>query len=245
MPFIILSVLVQVALIVHIVKTGRNTTWLWIVLMLPGAGSIAYLIVEVLPDLMNGRSGRQVTRKVQSVVNPNRDINAASREYAKANTVENSMRLADEYLSQGVYDKAKTLYQKCLSGLYADDPELLYGLAQSQFGLDEFAGVVQTLDELKTKNPGYRNADAHLIYARSLAGLERVDEAQHEFTALHSYFPGPAASFYYGLFLKSQGKVDEANDIFRQIQATAKIADKHYRVYHADILKRVKAEMSK
>ncbi|OIO72489.1 MAG: hypothetical protein CO186_03685 [Zetaproteobacteria bacterium CG_4_9_14_3_um_filter_49_83] len=51
MPLIVLSVLLQVAFIVHIAKTGRSTYWIWIVLMLPLAGSIAYFIVELLPEL--------------------------------------------------------------------------------------------------------------------------------------------------------------------------------------------------
>ncbi len=55
MPILILSAILQVALVVHIIKTGRSTTWIWIVVMLPLAGSIAYLLLEVLPDLMAGR----------------------------------------------------------------------------------------------------------------------------------------------------------------------------------------------
>ena len=35
MPLFILSILLQIALVVHIVRTGRNTTWIWIVVMLP------------------------------------------------------------------------------------------------------------------------------------------------------------------------------------------------------------------
>ena len=49
MPLFILSILIQVALVIHIVKTGRSTTWIWIVVMLPVAGSIAYFVLEGLP----------------------------------------------------------------------------------------------------------------------------------------------------------------------------------------------------
>lgn len=64
MPFFILSVIIQVLLIVHIVKTGRNTTWIWIVVLLPAAGAIAYFIVEILPELMGGRSARKAKKKL-------------------------------------------------------------------------------------------------------------------------------------------------------------------------------------
>ena len=65
----------QVALVVHIIKTGRDTKWVWIVVMLPLAGSIAYLLLEVLPDVSNTRAGQAAGKKVKSVVNPNKDIN--------------------------------------------------------------------------------------------------------------------------------------------------------------------------
>jgi hypothetical protein len=48
MPLIILSVIVQIALIVHAVRTGRSPYWVFIILMVPGIGSLAYFIVELL-----------------------------------------------------------------------------------------------------------------------------------------------------------------------------------------------------
>ena len=77
MPFFILSLVLEVALIIHIVKTGRNTTWIWIVLMLPLAGSIAYLIIEVLPGLTGSKTGRKAAKKISTTVNPNRDLKKA------------------------------------------------------------------------------------------------------------------------------------------------------------------------
>jgi hypothetical protein len=49
MLFYILPILIQVGLVVHVIKTGRNTIWIWVLVLLPGVGSLAYLVVEVLP----------------------------------------------------------------------------------------------------------------------------------------------------------------------------------------------------
>ena len=146
MPFFILSLLVQVIIVIHIVKTGRPTTWIWLVVMLPVAGSIAYLVVEILPDFMHTRTGRGVARKVDSVINPNRDINAATRKYTVTDSVENTVRLADECMNKGLYAEAKSFYLKALQGRYFDDPSLLYGMARSQFMLNDFSGVRVTLE---------------------------------------------------------------------------------------------------
>ena len=117
MPLFIVSILVQVALVVHVVKTGRNTIWIWIVVMLPLAGSIAYLILEVLPGLNSGKAGR----KMRAVVNPNRDIHAASKQYAISDTAENTKRLAQEHFDKGNFAEAKQLFEKSLSGPFATD----------------------------------------------------------------------------------------------------------------------------
>ena len=57
--FFIVSLLVQVGLIVHVVKTGRNFLWMAAIGFLPIAGSLAYIVVELLPELFGGRTARR------------------------------------------------------------------------------------------------------------------------------------------------------------------------------------------
>ncbi|WP_193163810.1 tetratricopeptide repeat protein [Microbulbifer hainanensis] len=244
MPFLILSLLLQVAFVVHILKTGRSTTWIWIVVMLPMAGLIAYLIVEILPGLSNSRAGRHARRKVRSAINPNRDINRAVREYTVSDTVENSMRLANECLNRGLAEDARELFRKCLHGPHVDDPDILFGLARAQFQLGEYAEVRETLDQLKERNPDYRNAEAHLLYARALEGMDQVAAALHEYEVLHSYYPGPEAAVYYGKFLKAQNQPDLANRIFREVLQKADHLGKQYKTLHRDLLQLARSELA-
>jgi len=210
MPFFILSILIQVGLVLHIVKSGRSTTWIWIVVMLPMAGSIAYFILEILPDLTNSRAGRSAQRKVTSVVNPNKSINAAAEKYSNAQTVETSMRLAEECMKKGLYSDARDLYQKCLVGIHKNDPDLMIGLARTEFELGRYDEVKSILDALIESNPQYKNQNAHLLYARALEGSNRVSEASHEYEVLHGYFSGPEATYYYAMFFKAQNQADRA-----------------------------------
>ncbi len=177
MPIFVLSIILQVALVVHIVKTGRNTTWIWIVVMLPLAGSIAYLIVEVLPGIIGGRTISQAKRNIKSVTNPNEDINSAAYEYSVTDTVENFLRLAEECMSKELYEEAKKLYEKSLKGIHEDDPELMHGLAKAEFGLKNHIRAKQLLDALIAKNPDYKNADDHLLYARVAEELNDTELA--------------------------------------------------------------------
>lgn len=228
MPILIVSVLIQVALVVHIVKTGRNTTWIWIVVMLPAAGSIAYFIIEVLPGLMGSRGAKNARSSVGKAINPNKDINQAAHDYAISDTVDNSMRLAEACLGKNMYEKAKDLYQKCLRGVHEDDPDIMYGLATAEFGLNNFKAVKNILDELIEKNPEYKNADAHLLYAKVLEALDETDLALAEYKILSDYYTGVEAIYRYAMLLKSTGNTEAASGLIDKILREASYSSKHY-----------------
>jgi hypothetical protein len=106
MPIFALSILIQVALVIHILKTGRNTTWIWVVVMLPLAGSIAYLVLELLLDFAGTRTGRKTRQKIQTIVNPDKEIKDAAFDYSIANTIENTSRLAEGLINKGLFNEA-------------------------------------------------------------------------------------------------------------------------------------------
>ncbi|TAA47858.1 tetratricopeptide repeat protein [Corallincola spongiicola] len=243
MPFFIISILMQVCLVVHIVKTGRNTTWIWIVVMLPLAGALAYLIVEVLPDMFGSHGGRAATRIIQQKLNPNKSLKAAAQNYAIADTVQNSAQLAQEMLGKGMFVEAGKLYENCLKGVHEDDPYLMHGLAQALFGQNKFQAVKSLLDELIQKNPDFKNADAHLLYARTLEALGEQG-ALEEYQVLHGYYPGPEASYRLAVFLRQLGRIDEANLILQEIMKKALYAGKHYIRQHRVWIKKTKAEIA-
>ena len=229
MPFLVLSVIVQVAFVVHILKTGRNTTWIWVVMMLPAAGAAAYFFIEILPDLLGTRTGWKAKKAVNDLISPNRDLNRASNDFEMADTVGTSSRLAEEHLAKEQYQDAKDLYSKCLSGLYEDDPNFLYGRAQAEYGLEEYADVKQTLDDLIRLNPNFKNVDAHLLYAKNLLKLGSTQEALKEFEVLDETFPGPEATYRYAMILKDQDQPDKAKALFEKVLKNAQLSDKHYR----------------
>lgn len=237
MPVFVLSIILQVAFIIHIVKTGRNTYWIWIVLMLPLAGSLAYLVVELLPELMGSSKGRKTIRKIDSVVNPHRDIKEAEKNFSVADTVENSRRLAEECLVKQRYEEANSLFDKCLKGMYENDPYMLHGKARAEYGLGHYAEVISALDRLKQHNPDFKNADAHLLYAMALDAQEKWDEAAHEYETLARYYPGPEPKCRYAMMLQKMGKSAEAEILLGEVIATAKHSGKHYENLHREWIK--------
>lgn len=234
MPLLVLSILVQLALVVHVFKTGRNTTWVFILLIFPLIGTLAYFIVELLPELMGSRTGHRARKKLSTVMDPTKGLRAAEDSYAVAGTVKNAMVLAEQYLERGRFAEAKELYLRSMSGIYRDDPVLLMGLAQAQFGLGEHQAALDNLDTLKQKNPESTSEEGHLLYAKCLQEVGRTAEAISEFESLASYYAGPEPSCRLALLYKRNGETEKAREIFATIVARSKRANSHYRSLHGE-----------
>jgi hypothetical protein len=243
MLFFILSFIVQVALIVHIIKTGRNTIWVFIVLFGHLIGVVAYVIVELLPEWTNSRSGASMRRRLARLANPDRDLRNASRNFEVADTAQNAMALAEECLVKERYAEARDLYQRALRGVHEDDPVLLLGLARARFGLGDAAGAVETLDLLKQKNPEHTSPEGHLLYARAKEQLGDVAAALHEYEALTGYYAGPEPVCRLAAIYKTQGRTGEARALFQKVLAQSRISGRHYNSLYKEWVEMAKREL--
>ena len=69
MPILgLLGTLLYFGCIFHAIKTGRINYWLMILIFLPGIGSAAYLLLEVLPEARNSRAAP--TPPLRTVITP-------------------------------------------------------------------------------------------------------------------------------------------------------------------------------
>src|SRR6202040_4021594 len=130
----ILSIAIQAALIVHVIKTGRNMLWIWAIALLPLVGSIAYAVVEILPELLGGRTAGRARSGVRRMIDPDRELRRASAEVEISGNVDARRRLAEELLERSQYDAAIDVYQGGLKGVFEHDPTLLLGLGRGYFG---------------------------------------------------------------------------------------------------------------
>lgn len=245
MPFLILSILVQVAFVVHIVKTGRSTTWIWIVIMLPLAGSIAYFIVEVMPELAGSRTGRKAARNISKKLNPDKELKAALREFSISDSIENAHRLAEALKEKGMNAEAKELYLKCLTGIHKTDPGLMSSLAEAEFALGNFMECCRVLDDLISANPTFKSANSHLLYARALEEAGESEKARHEYESLIQYFPGPEPAYRLAQLLRRQGSLNQAETLLKDILVKSETFGRHYVSQHKDWIKLAKDELQK
>jgi hypothetical protein len=229
MSFLILSIIVQVALIIHVVKTGRNQIWIWVLALLSLPGAIAYIAVEVLPELFRSRAAQRTARGLRKAMDPGRELRRYESEARVATNVASRQRYAEELARHQRYDEAIAQYREALTGLYEHDPNLMLGLAQAQFGKGEASAARTTLDELIRHNPDFRSPAGHLLYARALEAEGNVAKALEEYAVLAPSYPGAEASVRYAQLLQAQGRRPEAQKVARELLEQARIAPGHYR----------------
>ena len=145
---------------------------------------------------------------------------------------------------RGVAVEAIAIYRQALTGLYESDPNLMLGLAQAQFAAGAFADARATLDTLIARNPEFRSADGHLLYARALAGEGNRDRALEEFAALTKYYSGAEAPLRYAQALRAAGRTDDARRVLRELLEHARFAPRHYRKMQQEWLSSAERELS-
>ena len=229
MSLLILSIIVQVALIIHVVKTGRNQIWIWVLALLSLPGAIAYIAVEILPELFRSRTAQRSARGLRKAMDPGADLRRYENEARVGSNVASRQRYAEELVRHQRYDEAIGQYREALTGLYEHDPNLMQGLAQAQFGKGDAAAARATLDELIQRNPDFRSPAGHLLYARALEAEGNVPKALEEYAVLAPSYPGAEASVRYAQLLQAQGRRAEAQKVARELLEQARIAPGHYR----------------
>ena len=228
-PYFIIVLVLQVLLIVHCIRTGRNTIWIWVLALLSLPGAIAYLAVEVIPDLLRARATRSALRGVRRALDPGQQLRAYAAAAERTGDVASRQRYAEDLLRQGQPERSAEVYRQALSGLYEHDPNLLLGLAQAQFAAGRPAESRATLDELIARNPDFKSPDGHLLYARSLEGEGQLDKALEEYGVVAGYYAGAEASLRYAQLQLRLGQRQAARQTLTALLEHARLAPRHYR----------------
>lgn len=229
MGWFVISIVVQALLVVHAIKTGRNFIWIWVIVLLPVAGPLAYIAVEMLPELARGRGAQRTMRSMKKALDPGADLRRYESEARLTGDVASRQRYADELMRQGRHDEAITVYRQVLTGLYEHDPNLMLGLAQAQFAKGDAPAARATLDELIRLNPDFKSPQGHLLYARALEQEGNVAKAIEEYRVVSHTYPGAEAAVRFAQLLQREGRDAEAKQVARELLDEARVAPSHYR----------------
>jgi hypothetical protein len=239
----LISLAITVALVVHVVRTGRDRFWICVVVFLPIAGPIAYFIVEILPGLWRSRGAQRAAKSVRKSLDPEHDLRRLDAERQFSNNIDAHRRYAEELIAADHPAEAIEVYRQASRGIYEHDPTLMLGLAEAQFADGRFGEARQTLDDLRFHNPDFKSADGHLLYARALEGEGNLDKSLSEYRALVEYYPGAEARVRYAQLLKRRGDSAKAGEVLNELLEQSQRAPRHYRKMQREWLDAARKEL--
>lgn len=241
MPFVIgLSVMLQIACAIHVIRTNRPLYWIWLLLIGSYIVVTIYALTQILPDLRHSRTARRAVRGAVRAIDPTRDRRRIEQQLRITDTLHNRLQLAGECLNLGDFEYAEELYRGALKGLYATDPAILLGLARAQAGRNDFTGCRSTLETLIQSNPDYRSPDGHLLYARSLDALGETAAALTEYEALALGFPGEEGRVRFAELLIREGQIARAREVLDNVIDRTRHAPRYYRKKEAQWVTRAR-----
>jgi len=216
-PGFILSLIMAVLLCWHVVKTGREQMWLWIIIMFQPIGGLVYIALNIVPDIFGGTTARNVTRVARETLDPHREYREAKAACDETPTVRNQSRLATAAMHMGHFAEAEQLFNAAAQGVHADDPVLLLGRANALLELNRPADARAVLETLGKDEAHGRTPAAAMSLGRAYDALGRVDEADQAFQWAAERLPGFEALARYAAFMARHDRRDEAAEVVSEL----------------------------
>ncbi|MDX1381537.1 MAG: tetratricopeptide repeat protein, partial [Xanthomonadales bacterium] len=219
---------IQLLLIIHVLKTGRDRYWIWLLIFIPLLGGAAYLLIEVFPGLAGDLRVRRAARGVRRAVDPGSGVRPEAADWERSANAETGRRYAAALIDAGRPAEALDVLDQVLNGLFEHDPALLLLKARAEFALDRHGAAVTTLERLNQENPDLRSPEGHLLYARALEAEGKTQEAIDEYQAVADYYPGAEARYRLGEALRRAGRDQLAREVFQRLVKDGQHAPRHF-----------------
>jgi hypothetical protein len=197
--------------IVHFIRRRPDTYWLYIILIGGWLGAIVYIFVEVLPDMGLLRQSFKVFPRRRRI----RELEAIILDNPSAGNYE---ELADLYLEEGKYTRARECYDNAISSR-TDSPDPFYRRGQAEMELGDFAAAVPDLERATAKDPKYDFYRAAGLLAHAYARTGETEKAASLFQKTTQISTLSETYLNYSSFLASQGKPAEAREWAQKILA--------------------------
>ena len=206
------GVLLQLAALLHFLQRRPDTIWLWIIVFLGPVGATAYILMEMVPDLgllrqvfeAHGRRKRISQLEAMVVDNP---------------SAGNYEELADLYLDEGKFERARQCYDKAIAAPGAAHLDPLYRRGVAAIHLGDFAAAAADLEAVTARDAKYDFHRAIALLAHAYANSGRAEMADALFRQATAISTASETYFNYASFLVSQNRTSEAREWAEKILA--------------------------
>jgi hypothetical protein len=196
--------LLQALALFHFIRRRPDTFWLWVILIGGGLGALVYIVAEVVPDagLLRGSlhayGRRRRIRELEAAILDNPAIG-------------NREELADLYLEERKYARARDLYDSIISPR-TDSLDPFYRRGLAAMGLDDHRAAATDLEHVVSRDPKYDFHRAIGLLAHALARTGEPQRAEVLFQQATAISTLSETYYNYASFLAAQGRASEARE---------------------------------
>jgi hypothetical protein len=211
MPIVFAIIALQIACAVHCVRSGRNGTWVMVIIFFPIVGSLAYVVMEVLPHSGVPRTAAKVRAKAAQRLDPDRELRQAREALDLADTSANHVALADALAAQGKWDEAIPLYERGeAKAPGGNDRAIRMKLIKVSFEAGRTKRAREMLEALPPSTLQGDNDRTALLHARMLEESGESARALAIYADIGTRLPGAEAQCREAGLLLSLGRRGEA-----------------------------------
>jgi hypothetical protein len=206
------GLILQAGAILHFVRRRPDTYWLWIILLGGGLGALVYIVAEVVPDAGLLRGSFDAMGRRRRI----RDLETAVLDNPSIGNLE---ELADQYLDEGRFARARELYDRVIASGRANSLHPYYRRGVAAIALGDFTAALADLESVVSNDPKYdfHRAIGLLAHAHGRAGdPDKADALFKSATAISTL----SETYYnYATFLTGRQQTAEAREWAERILA--------------------------
>jgi hypothetical protein len=206
------GVILQAIALVHFIRRRPDGYWLWIIIFLGPIGAVAYIAMEIVPDL-------GLLRQAFDGVARRRKINQLEALVKENPSAGNYEELAELHLDEKHFARARDCYDKAISPR-TDHVDPFYRRAIAEIHLRDFAAAVRDLEHVIERDPKYDFHRAVGLLAHAYACSGQADKAAEYFQRATEVSQLSETYLNFAAFLESQKKTAEAREWVDRVLAT-------------------------
>jgi hypothetical protein len=203
------GIILQAVAIVHFIRRRPDGYWLWIIIFFGGLGALIYIAAEVIPDAgLLSQSFKVFPRR--------RRIGELESAILDNPSAGNYEELADLYLEEGKYARARQCYDKAISAR-TDSPDPFYRRGIAEIKMGDFAAAVTDLERVVSQDSTYDFHLAAALLAHAYANTGQPEKAEALFREVTKISTASETYYNYASFLASQQRTAEAREWAQRI----------------------------
>ena len=217
----------QVITGVHAYRQGKYF-WILLIIVLPLLGMLIYFFAEMLPTMRLERRLQSTGKQVADTLQPGRRLKQLEEALEDQDTIALRQAYAEELLVHERYDDAIKILEEGLTGVFVNDSQGLFTLANAYFQKGDAAKAEALLETLIEDDPSFEASKVKLLYARALEAQEKTESAITIYRDLAGRNLSEEPRFYLLRALDKLGQGENWDSIFEQSQ---KFYDRSSRIY--------------